>query len=277
MRKKPKRRDLKAPGKCIFCAKHGGLSKEHIWPDWSAELFTKTSAPAHEEFMIRFTEKVKLVEPPKIQSRQGGVTTKKLRVVCQDCNNGWMSSLEDAARSVLTTLMLGKPTAIKRGDQELLAQWIAVKVMVSEQNVPSDAISRQEDRTAMMLHRKIPPYLSVWIAHCLSQKWESAYLRHAGTMGNTPVPPPNARKNVQSCAFGFKHLFVYTLGSTADGLDLNEYISIDRRIPKLWPFQGEPITWPTVITLNDRYADEMATALDRLIKSPRMLWRPFPT
>jgi hypothetical protein len=49
----------------------------------------------------------------------------KAKVVCGDCNNGWMSLLENAAKKRLPRLMHGLPPRLSRVDCAVLARWAA--------------------------------------------------------------------------------------------------------------------------------------------------------
>jgi hypothetical protein len=98
-----------------------------------------------------------------MRTRQGSTFTKKIRVVCQSCNNGWMSRLENATKPILLKLVQGEPTVLDREQQTLLAQWIALKVKITEWNRPLEAFIPKEDRRAFMDNRIIPPYLEMWV------------------------------------------------------------------------------------------------------------------
>src|ERR1035437_6614904 len=91
----------KPPGKCIFCGRRN-LSKEHFWPEWASALLPRYPDNRHVEHLFTVTEKTKLVRPPEVRSRQGHSWTKRLRAVCSECNNGWMSVLENVAKPILT-------------------------------------------------------------------------------------------------------------------------------------------------------------------------------
>jgi hypothetical protein len=49
----------------------------------------------------------------------------KARVVCDHCNNRWMSSLETAAKKRLPPLVRGRATRLSRVDGAVLARWAA--------------------------------------------------------------------------------------------------------------------------------------------------------
>ena len=58
----------------------------------------------HVEHSVTMAGKTR-VGPPKIRNTPGNAWTKKIRVVCGTCNNGWMSRLETAAAPLLTPLI----------------------------------------------------------------------------------------------------------------------------------------------------------------------------
>jgi len=111
---------------CVFC---GGfnLSKEHVWPDWASKVLTDNPSPAHHEWHNTYSDKGTVVKESGMRPRQGSTFTKKIRVVCKTCNNGWMSRLENATKPILLPLIQGEPALLDREQQTLLAQWIASK------------------------------------------------------------------------------------------------------------------------------------------------------
>src|SRR6478736_5958394 len=101
---------------CIFC---GGVanSHEHLLPEWLRSIL-----PSDE---------------PGIHYREvGGITTswekkaftETTRIVCHECNTGWMSRLEKSAKPVLTPAVarIGLPVQFDLREQWIAAQW-AVK------------------------------------------------------------------------------------------------------------------------------------------------------
>ncbi len=56
----------------------------------------------------------------------------KPRVVCRDCNTGWMSLLDGATKPILRPLILGEKRHLTSEDQKILATWVCLKNMVAE-------------------------------------------------------------------------------------------------------------------------------------------------
>jgi hypothetical protein len=89
----------------------------------------------------------------------------KARVVCAECNNGWMSSLEGAAGKRLKGPIGGVPRSFSRVDARVLGRWGAKTALMFQAMEPEDKrvvepVFYRELRTA----EPLPPTLRVWAA-----------------------------------------------------------------------------------------------------------------
>jgi hypothetical protein len=278
MTKKPRRKNLKPPGKCIFCG-GGNLSKEHFWPEWASALLPHYPINQHVEQLFTFTEVTKLNGPPEVRSKPGNLWTKKIRVVCGACNNGWMSILETDVQPILTPLIITQPHTLTDNSMEILAKWIALKIMVGEHNNPKDAVTPVEAREKFKSTQEIPPNFNIWIAKCGVGGWQTAYVRHTATVSLTPVFKPNHQfKNTHSVTFGIGDLFVLVLHSTVKDLDLNLTFepSGEGVIFPLFPIIGS-INWPPIRNLSATEAHSMAWTLKRWLIGHKKRWLPSPS
>ena len=152
---------------CIFCGARP-LSKEHIWSKWTYELFPQRSDWRHERVVFKSSPDDRIARLAANRSFQGDVSTVKVRAVCAEkCNNGWMSRLEARAKPVLTKLISGSACRLTTNDQELIAAWISMKVLVLEFGTSVGPISSAENRTRVMTHAVPPPRWHIWIAEAL--------------------------------------------------------------------------------------------------------------
>jgi len=275
MRRGPKRKNLKPPGQCIFCpGTH--MSKEHFWSTWSNPMLPKFKVNAYVEEHLSHTRKTVLVKR-EIRTRPGSASSKKLRVVCEDCNNGWMNQVEDLARPILEPLIAGHSTVLSHHQQRILAEWITMKTMVVEHETPKDAVIPRADREAFKNKRTIPNYITIWTAKHSVPAWCTMLFRQTASLSSIPKPPPKilaGGKNVETVAFGIGALFVYVMVSDPGVIDLNELITI-RLLARLWPSAGSQILWGPIV-LRGRNPDWVAHTLDRVIDRPRSLWMPLP-
>ncbi|MGO9084319.1 MAG: hypothetical protein ACLQBK_03765 [Candidatus Sulfotelmatobacter sp.] len=83
--------------KCAFCTRRAD-SPEHVFSQWMLDLL-----PASERFVCneRIVSRDEYIRYPK---RKISITAK---VVCTPCNNGWMSDLEGALKSVIGDVLVG--------------------------------------------------------------------------------------------------------------------------------------------------------------------------
>lgn len=264
----------KEAGKCIFCGK-GNLSKEHFWPEWTSSLLPSYPANQHVERLQIITRVTKLKGPPLVRTKPGNAWTKKIRVVCKACNNGWMSVLETAVRPILTPLICTTPHTIDAAPSLVLARWVALKIMVGEHNQRGDAVTSPEERRVFQESLEIPKNFRIWIAKCGVGGWETAYFRHSGTVSLTPdIRPEHRSKNIHSVTFGIGDLLVHVLHTTVSGLDLDLNLSQPHVVVPLFPY-SELIDWPTARNLTVNEAAFLAHTLDRLFRTHMVRWQPF--
>ena len=99
--------------RCPFCDGDRHPTKEHVFPEWLLEELglTKTPTKAIHQTISGQAKNTRSMN-------HGGMVLGK---VCGDCNNGWMSELEAAARPVLLTARRKEP--LQTLDAQLLATW----------------------------------------------------------------------------------------------------------------------------------------------------------
>lgn len=66
--------------------------------------------------------------------------------VCAECNNGWMSQLEEEARPLLEELAAGRPVALPETDQAALAKWFCKNAILHDhlQSAPQRVIAPEQ-------------------------------------------------------------------------------------------------------------------------------------
>ena len=108
---------------CIFCdQKPGKWTNEHINPQW---LLEHLQLPKSDQLFqgVASTTTGQLTQKPRIHSTHSFVQGS----VCDDCNGGWMSRLETAAKPILIDLMDGvRPlSSLTKAEARILSKWAA--------------------------------------------------------------------------------------------------------------------------------------------------------
>jgi hypothetical protein len=225
----------------------------------------------NEIFVVR-TNKTQVVSK-ELKSRNGPTASKKVYAVCQNCNNSWMSQLENKAKHVILPLMKGDLIDLDAQMQRTLIEWIVLKVLVADNHENRDAVFRKTHLVAFKATREIPAGMSIWVGRCVDESCKSFFRKHAALLGQPGKDPPKeGRKNTQSTAIGIGELFIFSMSCITESIDLNRFIQFDNHVVRLWPNGNDPLVWPPMRILTQQQVMKVASALDSLIAHPNVLW-----
>src|SRR5579864_1815829 len=100
--------------RCPFCGQPAKLTREHVWSAWIGRLLGKSK--------YAFRQRDAHGNVVKEWKRPG--LDLKPEVVCAQCNNGWMSKLENRAKAVMADMILkGKKVFLDSAKLETIAQF----------------------------------------------------------------------------------------------------------------------------------------------------------
>jgi len=255
------------------------MSKEHFWPDWLNPYFPKSSNDKHGRAFYSSPAKSPLVLKRKIE-RPGNLITKKFRVVCETCNNGWMSRLEEKVKPVLLSIIKNKCVTINEETLSLLSRWIVMKVIVGEQSEDGTQVTPESDRKMFYESSTIPDYFRVYISRHKTQH-KTAYLRHAVTLALSltgPIPPLGGmKKNTQTVGIVIGSLFVFVTASRVDSFELENRLNL-KWLRRIYPNTGGEVQWDTVAELGEREISAVLWALNDLTLLPNIKYGgPLPS
>jgi hypothetical protein len=109
-----------------------------------------------------------------------------VKCVCEQCNNGWMSRLENRVRPHLEPLLTGQPRVLDAEAQTTISTWAVKTAMVLEGMDPD--VKRnysQLQRERFRLRAAIPWRTSIWLAASAgADSFMSTKNRHLGSSPN---------------------------------------------------------------------------------------------
>jgi hypothetical protein len=83
--------------RCAFCLRTATLTGEHLWSEWMGDLLPQE----------RYIFARQFAGEPMLQTWESKEMNAKAKVVCENCNNGWMSDLENEhAKPAMRNLIL---------------------------------------------------------------------------------------------------------------------------------------------------------------------------
>lgn len=263
---------MRPPGRCIFCG-GGGLTKEHIWSEWTWPYFNAPKAENHSQgfYEVPLSDLSKPIRDEVIR-RQGDVQNFRLRVVCKKCNNEWMSGVDSQAKGILAPMMAGNQTTLDAGKQRILATWFALKCMVLEFRDGIEFVSTPQSDRDFLLESQCPPIRGwdIWVGKAIGPLWNKFCYRVSGTFVSVPLYDKIDRsnssvpKNTQTVSLGIGSVFFYGLQSTYG--DFNVPPKFHERLIKIWPL-GPPVDWPPKTSFTDQEGFLASTSMARFVGS----------
>ena len=245
---------------CIFCGSQP-TTREHVWADWLKQYIPKTSV--NYSYLSATSHKTHTEYTRKTVG--GDLRSRRLQVVCQPCNNGWMSLLQERAKPLLLPLLKGEITVFDVNQQQVLAAWISMFVMVAEHFDPNKVVSPLPERQILMNEKRTPPNWNIWFGDLDQNSDWPALLNHFAVPISTPEHIPEImsngfpRPNTQTMTFRVGRLYVHVRSSVTDIFE-NWRFARPNLLAQIWPIRRNLIAWPPRIALSGRDADAICAS-----------------
>ena len=258
-----------ASGRCIFCGGASGssMSKEHVFPDWLRQVFPRSQSDTHTHGTVSWAGLTQggLVPVTIRQKKQGHVSTKKVRVVCTRCNNGWLSGIEESTKPLLLSVISGDPITLDAPKRAMLATWAAKTIMTAEFVDRKLVAIPSEDRTYLM-NNIAPPNAGwwIWIAGNCGVEWETG-IYHFSSRLNTSLDDLKTPDilNLQCTTIGLGHLLVHAISTTVGSHSFSLTRPDASDLKPIWPDPTTDITWPPSKLLTDDDVNVIKTNIER--------------
>lgn len=236
---------------CVFCGRPADTA-EHVLPCWLRSAVEADGQIAKNR-----------VRTERGLRRQWAALAFDTAVnsVCRECNNGWMSRLEESAKPLLQPMIVGGPQhTFDPREQELLAKWamktgLMVSLTVGATKIPAahfDYLFRSQ---------RPPDNFRIWIARCSRGQPAVFYL----------FQPFHFEKRTSDGQTSRSDHYVFTL--RLGELVLQGY-GRDRPLPRfdiehepshpfvtrIWPRRDQHVEWPPRETIG---SDDLLTFAGR--------------
>lgn len=191
---------------CIFCNKHRPKSREDVISHWLSEELRSTDSVVT-EFITKIPGR------PRMSRFQtfGNLETVKLHRVCNHCNNGWMSSLENMTAPLLIPMIRGEACRLTIESQRQIASWAQLKCLTLDAFYPRTygGIQHLPPAVAHSFFQWYQPLLSStvtigrFIPSAINEK-----LRFGRHMSSIPSTSVYAELDVVVATFAFGQLLI---------------------------------------------------------------------
>jgi hypothetical protein len=225
---------------CIYCPAAGRvkLTDEHMYGRWLLDIFPKSPLekswhllrrPERHEFFATVPQHERAYEV------RGHPYFTTVLNVCEDCNGGWMSELQNQTKELVLRLACGEWPEFSKEESFILARWVAM-VTINLESYSRQKATTQAQRDAL----KAGGMPDGWrIGIC-----RMAHALHAGMHDHRKMSPPIGIGDgnflpIQSTFFCIENISFHSLSSVGNmtlaiGMmdDLNPSIFTER---KIWP------------------------------------------
>jgi len=239
---------------CAFCSRSATLTGEHIWSQWMGKLFPEQ----------RLVFRKQLANDPVVRIWETSSVDLTVKIVCEPCNNGWMSDLEaQHAKPAMQDMILSDRPVLLSAERIYSISVFAFKTAVigyhMERKIspsfPASVFSRSHLRR-FATSLRIPAGVQVWIG-CIGTddpRHGLFRMRYA----KTPPGFVNGFK-LYACTFGIGRFVLqlvateWTKGSLRRRMVPNvgqNPIWNSMAIP-VWPTLGQAVQWPPSQQMRD--------------------------
>lgn len=254
---------------CIWCGA-SPRTKEHLWPRWFARAVPQASVTSH--IFTKVNSELtgsRLDVRHKTQSGNGASRT--LKVVCKNCNEGWMKAIEDTAQPVLTPLLLGQRQELSPQAKAAVAEWVALKTFIGQYTLPDKIFLTAEDRAAFFQNRQLHNIWKIWLGHYTGDKGNARFgvthfKYHSSIDKQLNIP---AGDNMMISNFVGGALYISVLSGRHPLLsDFGPKMMASQSLVQIYPAAKNPTYFPPPLSMGDRELIWMMNALNPQIRGP---------
>jgi hypothetical protein len=227
---------------CAFCPATANITGEHLWSDWASKLL----APRKYTFRREING--------QIFQWERKVLDEKAPVVCGTCNSGWMSDIENRAKSVIADMVRdGTAKVLNALDIATIAVFAFLKAVICDHmNEQTNPFYSFQERQLFRITRAIPNGVQM---HLASVPGIQGMFK-----GSTIYTALNAgpRFEVNVFTYGLGHFLVQVTGvrwmkksrrKYALPPRLSQSIDFTSSSLPIWPDARVPISWPPPLYL----------------------------
>jgi hypothetical protein len=251
----PRRDNWSMARACVFC---GGtpVTAEHIWPRW-AQKYLLSRDPQEHTRTIRQAGR-----DPRRNVYPMRPFDAKAKIVCGDCNTGWMSRLEQRAQPPLIDLMGGSSWQLGRSEQQLLAAWGLKTILVLDASFACRTGVTTEQRR-YLARTGAPPTGGVllWIAPYDGAQPGQFHENGMALGGPDAIADDTDEPNLWTATLTFGSLAFHAAGCADPRTFRVEGVTYgDLRLRRIWPYK-EPIGWRPAPAFSDPEIAALTTTL----------------
>lgn len=174
-------------------------------------------------------------------TRQGSPHAQQLRIVCGDCNQEWMSRVQNDAKTSLTRLMRDDWRDLTLVEAGKIATWVAMVTMCLEfADLRTQAVP-PEERRALMETGEPPTNWLIGIGRCDNQNAPGTFWHRAAQFDFSFQADQTTTTCLERC-------FAHALSGLSSRLPVATEYFVSLGIRQFWPLPDQAPSPPLVFT-----------------------------
>ncbi len=189
----------------------------------------------------------------------GDLWSQKVKCVCNSCNNGWMSQIQNRAKFVLESILIPPTTSsakfeLIQSELKTIVQWISMTTITQDLAFGAHSAISQGNRDCFYNTKFPPSFWKIWIGNYDGTGW-TRKMRHTSgyysiNNGKWPETP-----NMHVSTIAVPPLYMSVFSQQQDAVN---YVCKHPGLVQIWPNVPLSITWPPSESITDDDADQMA-------------------
>jgi hypothetical protein len=213
-------------GRCTFCDRKGN-SREHAWPEWLLKYFGGSVRAIHR----------------RTESGQGRLDAREIKVktVCKQCNEGWMSGLESRASLSIKPMARGCEHNLGQNEAIILATWAVKTAAMLERASGSALCLRDEDFRYIKEHLAPPAGVAVWLGRAASGPYAFHY-----SSDNQDLSPSLGVAHSTIVVGQLVFVVIYAVTTEIESGPIEIEVDDLPGLTLIWPSESEAdiVSWP---------------------------------
>lgn len=240
---------------CVFC-RRSASSREHLLPQWLQGVLPADEPGVH-------SLEIGMVDPSKREWMRRPFR-EKTRIVCERCNNGWMSTLEMAAQPILTPAIQGTRCLLTADQQRIAATWAFKTCLVYQASQAERPIAPASHFFDLRRFKRPPRQVSIWMGSHYRARQDpanSGYIQRPLALEEPPADPSLDGLMGYLCFLAVGGVSFVVVGHRyRSPAEISYEGFLAKALDQIWPHPSGVLLWPPYLMMD---GDFLNTITDR--------------
>jgi len=225
---------------CIFCS-GSPLSEQHCIPNWIEKEFPEGRIHHNNFRATAINSNGTIYLTPETIYRQGRLGVKRLKIVCEKCNNHWMSIIENEAKPIVIKLVNNEQYMLTLKEREIIATWMMLVTIIFENDQPNTKAVDKAERD--FLYQNLMP-TDNWEFYLGKSDEDERFKRRLFHQGFQLEPKETVKSgnvgrkcNYQLTLLGINGMVLMARYLRSDRIKLSTDDIINKNFIKIWPLK----------------------------------------